>query len=89
MDPNADREVSIILRFTTVPIPPEGLSAVRCLSCAKTLDIHQPDSDLPDRMLATCESCKRWYLIECSPDDSEAVVVLLPPAEPFREVTDG
>jgi hypothetical protein len=85
MDPNPDREVFISLRFMTVPVPADGLAAVPCLNCQRPLEIHQPDSDLPDRMLATCEECKCWYLIESNPEGTEAVVVLLPPAEPFRD----
>lgn len=86
MDPNPDRKASVSLRFTTVSVPPDGLSAVPCLRCEKLLDIHQPNPEQPERILATCEACKRWYLVDCNPEGTEAVVVTLPPPETFREV---
>jgi hypothetical protein len=27
-----------------------------------SLSFHQPDPDLPDRLLATCDECKSWFL---------------------------
>jgi hypothetical protein len=26
------------------------------------MTLHQPDPDLTERLLATCEECKAWYL---------------------------
>jgi C4-type Zn-finger protein len=34
----------------------------QCPSCDETLILHQPDVELPDRLLATCENCKSWFL---------------------------
>ncbi len=50
----ADREIVVNVRVATMPDCPDGLSNVACLRCGKALDIHQPDSENPDRMLATC-----------------------------------
>lgn len=36
---------------------------LRCTRCDGTLEFHQPDTDTPYRMLATCEHCDSWYLI--------------------------
>ncbi len=33
-----------------------------CPQCESFLTLHQPDPELPDRLLATCEDCKSWYL---------------------------
>jgi hypothetical protein len=76
--PGPGRELTVTLRFTTVPVSPDGLSSVLCLGCGEPLDIHQPDADSPDRMLATCEACKRWHLVDCEAGAGDVVVVLLP-----------
>lgn len=34
----------------------------RCPRCRSPLDLHQPDPDRPDRLLATCGGCGAWYL---------------------------
>jgi hypothetical protein len=33
-----------------------------CPRCEFSLTFHQPDPDLPDRLLATCDECKSWFL---------------------------
>ena len=43
------------------PSVPE-LTAICCPECKYLLTLHQPDADLPDRLLATCEKCKSWFL---------------------------
>ena len=40
---------------------PSSLS-ICCTVCENPLVLHQPDSDTPDRLLATCEDCKAWFL---------------------------
>jgi len=32
-----------------------------CPLCEQLLNLHQPDENLPDQLLATCDSCPRWY----------------------------
>ena len=83
MEPIAARVVVVSLRSVDVPVHPDGISPVRCLSCGHSLDIHQPDADLPYRMLATCDACKCWHLVDCDPDVSCALLTMLPGAE-FR-----
>ena len=36
----------------------------RCQECESTLRLHQPDTELPDRLLGTCDDCKSWFLID-------------------------
>ena len=36
--------------------------ALHCPRCQCLLQIHQPDPELWDRLIATCEECKSWYL---------------------------
>ena len=33
-----------------------------CPHCECDLTLHQPDPDLPQRLLATCSDCKAWFL---------------------------
>jgi hypothetical protein len=35
-----------------------------CPRCEGCLTLHQPDPDLPNRLLATCDECKSWFLAE-------------------------
>jgi hypothetical protein len=78
MEPKTRHEVTLTLIYEIVPVWPEGQTELLCLICGKPLDVHQPDADLPERMLATCEDCKGWHLVEYVPDGAEAVVAALP-----------
>jgi hypothetical protein len=33
-----------------------------CPECGCELLLHQPDESLADRLLATCDECKAWFL---------------------------
>ena len=56
----------------------DSLANIHCLACAGPLDFHQPDPDLPQRMLGTCDSCKTWYLITFTQASDDVVLVQLP-----------
>jgi hypothetical protein len=45
--------------LSRVEISPES----RCPGCRADLALHQPDADLPDRLIATCRACHAWFLI--------------------------
>jgi hypothetical protein len=34
----------------------------RCKNCGCALTLHQPDQELAERLLGTCEKCKCWYV---------------------------
>jgi hypothetical protein len=89
MEPNFGRQLSLSLRFAVIPSRPGGLAPAACLLCGSALDIHQPDAVLPDRLLATCEMCQAWHLLECAPDGEPALLILLPDASPFRAALGG
>jgi hypothetical protein len=36
--------------------------SICCPACESSLTLHQPDPELPDRLLAVCEECRAWYL---------------------------
>lgn len=46
-----------------------------CPHCEDRLVLHQPDPDLPNRLLATCNDCKAWFLT----DENAESLILLPP----------
>ena len=78
MQPITTREITVLLRSATVSVHAEGLAPVPCLNCGQPLEVHQPDADLPYRMLATCEVCKRWHLVDCDHDAPRAMLTILP-----------
>jgi hypothetical protein len=42
-------------------VAPASMS-ICCPRCEYSLTLHQPDFGLPDRLLATCDECKSWFL---------------------------
>jgi hypothetical protein len=42
----------------------ESIQLFICQNCKFPLALHQPDPQLPDRLLATCDECKSWYVRE-------------------------
>jgi C4-type Zn-finger protein len=40
----------------------EEIHDLRCPRCMSSLALHQPDTELPHRLLAVCENCKSWYV---------------------------
>lgn len=75
------------LHFLRFPAEFENLVAARCLNCASELTLHQPDMDLPERLLGICEACKYWYLIDLVRDANQGVMVCLPDIEVVRELS--
>jgi len=66
------------IRLTSDPDHP---LVVQCATCHESLVLHQPDEDLPDRLLGTCPECRTWFLIDC---DAE-VMVKLPDEDSLRD----
>ena len=54
-----------------------SLSHARCTACLSPLELHQPDEQLPTRLLGTCSRCRSWFLI----DAVEKVMVPLPDSD--------
>ncbi len=50
-----------------------------CPHCDQSLNLHQPDESLPTQLLATCDSCFRWFsLYELAEARAEFVMIELP-----------
>jgi len=63
-----------------------------CPLCEQLLNLHQPDESLPNQLLATCDSCLRWYVLFGIGDDPSQFLMLdLPDKLMIDEVrlTDG
>lgn len=72
--------VFVAMDLIHLPFRSDAISSIRCTKCYSMLERHQLDTELPSRMLGTCESCKAWYLI----DVEEALMVLLPDERDLR-----
>lgn len=57
-------ESPIVLKLSRVEICPKN----RCPACKAVMAVHQPDPELPDRLIATCGDCRTWFLIYCDAD---------------------
>lgn len=42
----------------------DGQVMICCPHCEYSLTLHQPDPELPNRLLATCDDCKSWFLTD-------------------------
>jgi len=59
--------------------PNEGDFAPSCPHCKNGLNLHQPDESSPDQLLATCDSCFRWFcLLELGSDGLDVLMIELP-----------
>ncbi len=87
MEPNQGRMVSMTLEVMSFSLGQDGETSFFCTHCDKLVEIHQPDSGLPDRMLGTCDQCHVWYLLTRVSGENRAVIIELPdisPSDPNR-----
>jgi hypothetical protein len=59
----------------------DHLSAIECPGCRGALALHQPDEAAPDLLLADCQGCHGWLII----DVTEGIIVRLPDRPARRE----
>jgi hypothetical protein len=72
---------AIMSRIIPIPQPssdPCGATRADCTNCGCDLAFHLPDPMRPLRMLATCEVCGSWFLVDADREKPEAVMVQLP-----------
>ena len=55
-----------------------------CPRCESALTLHQPDPDQPNRLLATCDECKSWFLT-----DSQATILIALPGTSINDADPG
>jgi hypothetical protein len=63
----------------------DRLSADGCPDCGGTLTLHQPDQESPDLLLAACQECRGWLLI----DTNEGIIVRFPVQRLLREAREA
>ncbi len=56
------------------------ITALACQRCGSDLALHQPDPQMPERILGTCGDCKSWFLL-----DGESGCVQIVAGEVTRE----
>lgn len=49
-----------------------------CTVCHQPLDLHQPDVEQPDRLLATCGNCGAWHLLQQPDHGKKSLLARLP-----------
>lgn len=74
----------VSLTVEPLSISLKGGSPPECPRCREALRLHQPDVKLPNRLLATCETCQAWYLT----DRRASLQVLLPDVAALKTVGD-
>jgi hypothetical protein len=60
-------------------------AALSCPHCEQVLNLHQPDESMPNQLLATCDSCQRWYMLFSTGEDSSQFLMLDLPDKPALE----
>jgi hypothetical protein len=65
-----------------VPVLAEDGEAagIACPDCGGLMELHQPDAEIPDRLLGTCVACRRWVAIEFGAVGGTLMVALPSPA---------
>ena len=82
---NRRRETTVSVVVIAVDLGIESPDSITCLSCNTLLEIHQPESGFPDRMLGTCHHCHSWYLWDFDSQTNQAVMVQLPDQGYFQK----
>jgi hypothetical protein len=83
------RTLAIPLTMLQLSTADEEFDGEHCLDCDLSLDLHQPDTGSPGRLIGICGACGRWYLIDAVAEATDAVMVLLPGGESFLNALRG
>ena len=62
-EPNLKNVVTVSQSIGRV-VKRKSVVGLLCQNCGNCLDLHQPDPELIDCLLATCSECKNWYLTD-------------------------
>jgi hypothetical protein len=80
------RTIAVPLTMRSFSSLPEDLDDGGCLTCGESLELHQPDTNSPDRMVGICAKCGCWYLLDTLSGTNRAVMVRLPDGDTLRKV---
>ncbi len=70
-----------LIQFSLDRTDPDHLAGVPCPVCRQAVVVHLPDIAAPHRLLATCNQCKSWFLM----DDASETMIQLPTSDQLRE----
>ena len=76
--PPPTQTIAVNLEVRRIVFPQAGLIPLPCPKCRVDLNIHQPDPDVPGRLLGTCGECGTWCALTLDSDHSEARLIVLP-----------
>jgi hypothetical protein len=80
---------SFDMQFRTMAcdMPADGLEGLPCPACGSELALHQPEKEVPARLLATCicEECAIWLALAFTPDRGRIYMVRIPSTAEFLD----
>jgi hypothetical protein len=76
MSGRAPKALAFSTPIDLAPGPPEFESDLACAVCQTSLEIHQPDLDMPERLLGCCPSCRNWTLVDIGCDGQKTLTAL-------------
>lgn len=59
---NRPRERKIEIHLRVVDLDAD-FAGIPCPDCHEPLNLHQPDENNPDQLLATCGTCSQWFAV--------------------------
>ena len=78
------RSLSVTMPACAVQPCDQDEAWVCCLNCLDPLDLYQPESQDPERLVGTCHGCGRWYLLDWDPISGNGLMLLLPDRDQLR-----
>ena len=82
-------EMTIEVRIRVLDLA-DGISDVACPDCDQPLNLHQPDESMPDMLLATCDSCPRWFAVrELRDSGTHCAMFEIPASLPLESLLAG
>ena len=70
------RSMQVVMTVAQLPADDDVPPGLECPGCERAMDFHQPDADLPSRLLATCSTCRCWATLDYFPGVATMISVL-------------
>jgi len=78
---SSPKSLPVTMPVSALSHSPADSDWVCCLNCGEHLDQIQPETQLPERLVGSCDHCGRWYLLDWDPGSLKGLMVLLPSHE--------
>lgn len=80
--------VPVELNARIIQLSRSGLRP-HCPRCDNPLDLHQPDENSPEDLLATCDSCSGWFFVwQTGRQGRDLLLLELPSREAIEDLID-